>query len=66
MEEKLYSKKGLKVKEWWFCLRARQISGKLQPEANFSYSDAWFSVFDKVQSPEHETCNQLLSEGTSR
>ena len=53
MEERLHSeykdlrKKGLKVKGWWFRLRARQILGELQPEANFCYSDAWFSGFKK-------------------
>ena len=53
MQEKLYSeykelkKKGAKVKGWWFCLRRKQILCELQPEANFGYSDAWFSRFKK-------------------
>ena len=53
MEERLHGKykdlrkKGLKVKGWWFHLHARQILGELQPEANFCYSDAWFSGFKR-------------------
>ena len=46
-EYKDLRKKGLKVKGWWFRLRARQILSELQPEANFCYSDAWFSGFKK-------------------
>ena len=53
MEERLHReykelrKKGLKVKGWWFRLRARQILSELQPEANFCYSDTWFTGFKK-------------------
>ena len=51
MEETLYreyrelSKKGLKVKGWWFWARAKQILAETQPTSPFSSSDGWFTRF---------------------
>ena len=51
MEEKLYDeykqlrRKGLKVKKWWFLLRAKAILKELKPEATFCFSNEWFSAF---------------------
>jgi hypothetical protein len=50
MEAKLYMeykdlrKKGLKVKGWWFRLRAKQILTELEPDTNFQF---WFLGFKK-------------------
>ena len=38
-------KKGLKVKGYWFKIRAKQILSELQPEAHFVCSDGWFDRF---------------------
>ena len=48
-EYKELRKKGVKVKGWWFRLRARQILSELQPEANFCYSDTWFAGFKRYR-----------------
>ena len=55
MEEKLYEsykelrKKGLKMKKWWFILKAKEILKELEPgsEETFRFSDDWFSGFKK-------------------
>lgn len=53
MEEKLYDhykelrKKGLKVKRWWFILKAKEILKELEPEATFQFSDDWFTGFKR-------------------
>ena len=53
MEAKLYSeykelrRKGLKVKGWWFRLRAKQILTELEPSTNFQFSNGWFLGFKK-------------------
>ena len=53
MEAKLYleykelRKKGLKVKGWWFRLRAKQILTELEPSTNFQFSNGWFLGFKK-------------------
>ena len=53
MEKELYKeykelrKQGLKVKKWWFTLRAKAILNKLQPVATFAFSDDWFTSFKK-------------------
>jgi hypothetical protein len=38
-------KKGLKVKRWWFLLKAKSILKELDPEATFKFSDDWFTRF---------------------
>ena len=51
MEERLYDeykelrRKGLKVKGWWFRVRAKQILGELHPDAEFLFSNSWFDGF---------------------
>ena len=53
MEQKLYKeykelrKKGLKVKRWWFMLRAKAILEDLKADAQFAFSDDWFTKFKK-------------------
>ena len=53
MEAKLYleykelRKKGLKVKGWWFRLRAKQILTELESDTNFQFSNGWFLDFKK-------------------
>ena len=42
MEYKELRKKGLKVKGWWFRLRAQQILAELEPDTNFLFSNGWF------------------------
>ena len=48
MEKELYSEiqdlrsKGIKVKEWWFCNRCKQIMEKLYPDVtDFKMSNRW-------------------------
>ena len=50
------------MKQWWFCLHIRQILGELQPEANFCYSDAWFSGFKKSMRHATNTCQKELAD----
>ena len=38
-------RKGLKVKGYWFKIRAKQILAQLKPEAQFAFSDGWFTGF---------------------
>ena len=51
MEAALYQKykelrrKGLKVKGYWFKLRARQLLTEMNPETSFKFSDGWFTAF---------------------
>ena len=53
MEAKLYleykelRKKGLKVKAWWFKLRARQLLQEEDPNNTFAFSECWFTAFKK-------------------
>lgn len=54
MEKKLYQeykdlrKKGLKVKKWWFILKAKEILKETNPDAtSFAFSDDWFTSFKK-------------------
>ena len=53
MEKQLYEsykelrKKGLKVKRWWFRLKAKAILKELEPEATFKFSDDWFTRFKR-------------------
>ena len=47
MEYKELRKKGLKVKGWWFRLRAKQILTELEPDTNFQFSNGWFLGFKK-------------------
>ncbi len=44
-EFKELREKGLKVKGWWFHLRARQLLSKMHPQAQFQFSSAWFDGF---------------------
>ena len=56
MEAKLYleykelRKKGLKVKAWWFKLRARQLLQEEDPNNTFAFSESWFTAFKKRNS----------------
>ena len=51
MEEELYReykklrKQGFKVKGFWFKARAKQILQRMNPDATFLFSDAWFDGF---------------------
>ena len=52
MEKEFYSEiqdlcsKGIKVKEWWFCNRCKQIMEKLYPDVtDFKMSNRWFNQF---------------------
>ena len=53
MEKKLYDeykklrKKGLKVKGYWFKLRAQQILKDMDSETTFRFSDRWFGAFKR-------------------
>lgn len=53
MEKELYDsykelrKKGLKLKKWWFMHKAKTILKEIDPEANFQFSDDWFTGFKK-------------------
>ena len=47
MEYKELRKKGLKVKGWWFRVRAQQILTELKPDTNFQFSNGWFLGFKK-------------------
>ena len=38
-------KKGLKVKGYWFRIRARQLLDSMHPEATFYFSNCWFKAF---------------------
>lgn len=51
MEKQLYSEfkdlrsKGIKVKEWWFRNRCKEIMREKYPDADFKMSDHWFVRF---------------------
>ncbi len=54
MERNLYEeykdlrKKGLKVKKWWFVLRAKEILKETNPESTgFAFTDDWFTGFKR-------------------
>ena len=53
MEEKLYDsykelrRKGLKVKRWWFLLKAKSILKEIDSESTFRFSDDWFTGFKR-------------------
>ena len=38
-------KRGLKVKGYWFKVRAKQLLAEKVPEASFLFSDGWFDAF---------------------
>lgn len=38
-------KKGIKVKEWWFRSRCKQLMAKLHPGVQFKVSERWFDRF---------------------
>ena len=44
-EYKEFRRKGLKVKGYWFKLRAGQLLTEMNPETNFKFSDGWFTAF---------------------
>jgi hypothetical protein len=37
--------KGMKVKEWWFGSRAKQLMQQMYPKAEFTMSNAWSQNF---------------------
>lgn len=37
--------KGVKVKEWWFRTKCKNLMEEMHPEADFKMSDQWFSRF---------------------
>ena len=37
--------RGMKVKAYWFRVRAKQILNELNPEVSFSFSNGWFDRF---------------------
>ena len=51
MEKQLYKEfkesrsKGIKVKEWWFRNRCKEIMKEKYPDADFKMSDHWFVRF---------------------
>ena len=51
MEKRLHDEftamreKGMKVKEWWFRSRAKQLMQELYPKAEFTMSNSWFQKF---------------------
>ena len=51
MEKRLYAEftamrdKGMKVKEWWFRSRTKQLMEEMYPKAEFTMSDSWFQNF---------------------
>lgn len=57
MEKKLFedfkelSAKGVKVKEWWFRTRCKQIMAELHPGVEFKISNRWF---DRFKAPRYE------------
>ena len=44
-EYKELRRKGLKVKGYWFKLRARQLLTEMNPETSFKFLDKWFTAF---------------------
>ena len=53
MEDQLYKEytelrhNGLKIKGWWFRVKAKQILSWLHPNAVFQFSCSWFDAFKK-------------------
>lgn len=35
----------MKVKQWWFCIRSKQLMKELHPEVDFKLSPGWFDCF---------------------
>ena len=46
-EYKALRKRGLKVKGFWFKMRAKQLLERIDPEASFNFLDRWFDSFKK-------------------
>ena len=40
-----YLRKGVKVKEWWFRSRCKQLMAELHPGVEFKMSNHWFDRF---------------------
>lgn len=79
MEKKLHKEflelrnQGLKVKQWWFRTRSKQLCDEIYPERKFKFKNSWFVGFKRpfgvsyrAQTNVHQTSGndkrQLISE----
>ena len=58
-------KKGLKVRQYWFKTRARQLMKEMHPDMNFSFSQGWFDRFKYRKEISYRTATNIAQKKPS-